>query len=327
MRHAAHKANKGSVERTSLMALFRSSKGSHTARVVRTVQLANGDAAALGVEPALAAKLNEVAPLTRRAIRESARAAQRRSAMLSSASLAALVGTAATAVAFANPDASSSRVLADDPATTTTQMERVQATVVSRSEERTSLTGSDSTVTSQTKASDASSTGNEGTWQLNDSDSAIDVSQLSRSIADNPQVAALMDQDSGKLPEGFNPNHETGDVGLAYAFSQCTWWAYLRRHELGLPVGSYFGNGQDWANSARNLGYWVDNTPRHVGDVMVFRAGQAGASSVYGHVAIVEAINADGSITISECGSALNGHPGSRTFTAAETGDFEFIHY
>lgn len=84
----------------------------------------------------------------------------------------------------------------------------------------------------------------------------------------------LVDQDAGKLPEGFNLNHATGDSGLAYAFSQCTWWAYLRRHQLGLPVGSYFGNGQDWANSARAHGYWVDNTPRHKGDVMVFRAGQ-----------------------------------------------------
>lgn len=320
MRHAAHKAVQGSGERISPLALFKSSRGSHTVRAVRTVQLANGDAAALAIDPALAARLNEVAPLTRRSIRESARAAQRRATMMSSASLAALVGTAATALAFANPQQSSTtRVLADDPATTTTQLQRVTATAVSRSEDRTPLT--DSTVTSQTQSSD------EGTWQLNDEGSAIDVSQLSRSTADNPQVATLMDEDAGLLPEGFNPNHDTGDVGLAYAFSQCTWWAYTRRHQLGLPVGSYFGNGQNWADSARALGYWVDTTPRHVGDVMVFRAGQEGASSVYGHVAIVEAINADGSITISECGAALNGKPGSRTFTAAQASNFQYIHY
>ena len=151
------------------------------------------------------------------------------------------------------------------------------------------------------------------------------MSQLSRSLADNPQVAVLVDQDAGKLPEGFNPNHATGDSGLAYAFSQCTWWAYLRRHQLGLPVGSYFGNGQDWANSARAHGYWVDNTPRHKGDVMVFRAGQEGASSVYGHVAIVESINADGTVTISECGASLNGKPVSRTLS--NVNDFQYIHY
>ena len=61
MRHAAHKANKDSVQRTSPSALFRSSRGSHTARAVRAVQAANGDAVALAIDPVFAAKLNEVA--------------------------------------------------------------------------------------------------------------------------------------------------------------------------------------------------------------------------------------------------------------------------
>ena len=42
-------------------ALFRSSRGSHTARAVRAVRAANGDAVALAIDPVLAAKLNEVA--------------------------------------------------------------------------------------------------------------------------------------------------------------------------------------------------------------------------------------------------------------------------
>lgn len=64
MRHAAHKANKDSVQRTSPSALFRSSRGSHTARAVRAVQAANGDAVALAIDPVFAAKLNEVAPMS-----------------------------------------------------------------------------------------------------------------------------------------------------------------------------------------------------------------------------------------------------------------------
>ena len=116
-----------------------------------------------------------------------------------------------------------------------------------------------------------------------------------------------------------------GDSGNAYSFSQCTWWVYVRRHELGLPVGSYMGNGNMWANSARALGYWVDNTPRHVGDIMVFAAGQAGSDAYYGHVAIVEQINPDGSIVTSECGAVMNGKTYSRTYT--NPGDFQFIHY
>ncbi len=86
-----------------------------------------------------------------------------------------------------------------------------------------------------------------------------------------------------------NPGFSSGDSGLAYPWGQCTWWAYVRRHQLGLPVGSYFGNGGQWANSARAHGYGVDQSPS-VGAVIVFAPGQDGADPVYGHVAIVEAV-------------------------------------
>ena len=86
-----------------------------------------------------------------------------------------------------------------------------------------------------------------------------------------------------------NPGFRSGDSGNAYPWGQCTWWAYVRRHQLGLPVGSYFGNGAQWANSARAYGYRVDQSPS-VGAVIVFAPGQDGADPVYGHVAIVEAV-------------------------------------
>jgi surface antigen len=125
-------------------------------------------------------------------------------------------------------------------------------------------------------------------------------------------------------PTGFNTSHATGDIGNAYSFSQCTWWAYVRRHQLGLPAGSHMGDGAMWADTARSLGYWVDNNP-HIGDVMVFQRGQEGASSTYGHVAIVEKVNTDGSVTTSESGASLNGGTISRTFTNVH--DFQYIHF
>lgn len=318
MRHAARKAARVSDERFSAAkALFTSSRGSHTAKAVRMVQLANGEGAVVGLDPAVAEKLNEVAPMTRRAMREAARAAERRSTIVTSASLAALVGTAATAVALTQQN--SMNLLVADAATTTTQLKRVSDTsAASRSEERTAL---DSLVDS----SDASQTSNNGEWQLGDANTIADVSQLSKSKASNPNVAVLMDQDSESLPAGFDSEHATGDSGNAYEFSQCTWWAYVRRHQLGLPAGSHFGNGCQWAASAKALGYWVDNTPRHVGDIIVFAAGQEGSDSYYGHVAIVEKINDDGSIVTSECGSVMNGKTYSRTLT--NVNDFQYIHY
>jgi surface antigen len=148
-------------------------------------------------------------------------------------------------------------------------------------------------------------------WSLGDS-SVIDPERLTR------EVGPLE-----RTPAGFDPNHDTGDTGNAYPWSECTWWAYVRRHQLHLPVGSYLGNGADWAASARRLGYWVDGTPRSPGDVMVFAAGQDGSSVDYGHVAIVEKINDDGTVLISECGSAYQGVTHYRTVSPA---NHSFIH-
>ena len=75
--------------------------GSHTAKAVRMAQLAEGGAV-VGLAPEVVDKLNEVAPMSRRAMREAAKAASRKSALVTSASLAALVGTAATALAFSS---------------------------------------------------------------------------------------------------------------------------------------------------------------------------------------------------------------------------------
>ena len=82
-----------------------------------------------------------------------------------------------------------------------------------------------------------------------------------------------------------------------------------------------------WALTARKLGYWVDRTPRHVGDIMVFGRGQAGVNRTYGHVAVVEKINPDGSIETSESSAELHGRTFSRVVNPNETSAFEFIHY
>lgn len=126
-------------------------------------------------------------------------------------------------------------------------------------------------------------------------------------------------------PAGFSVSHASGDAGCSYERPQCTWWAYTRRKQLGLPVGTKFGNGNMWADSARKLGYWVDNTPRMVGDIMVFQGGQAGSSYQYGHVAIVEEIYPDGSVRVSEMGTGFVGYFCSNR-VIYNTSDYEYIH-
>ena len=121
--------------------------------------------------------------------------------------------------------------------------------------------------------------------------------------------------------------HATGRtsvLGGAYPWSQCTWWAYIRRTQLALPVGSYLGNGGEWASKAAALGYYVNNTP-HVGAAVSFLPGQVGSSPVYGHVAVVERVNANGTILISECGAKNHGRILTRILGNA--GSYRYIHY
>lgn len=116
--------------------------------------------------------------------------------------------------------------------------------------------------------------------------------------------------------------HDTGDSGNAYPWGQCTWYAYERRHQLGLPCGSYFGNAASWAASAAAYGYAVDHNAQ-VGDIVVFAPGQAYADATYGHVAVVEAVSGD-TITISESNAKGLGVISSRTLSGSS--QFTYIH-
>lgn len=97
MKHAARKTTRTSRHFRVADVLAPSPRGSHAAHAVRGVRAMRADGAeqTLGLDPALAAKLEEVAPLTRRAIRESARAARRKSRFMASGSMVALAGAVA----------------------------------------------------------------------------------------------------------------------------------------------------------------------------------------------------------------------------------------
>lgn len=110
-------------------------------------------------------------------------------------------------------------------------------------------------------------------------------------------------------------------AGNRYAFGNCTWYAYERRMQLGRPIGSFWGNATTWAGNARVAGYVVNNTPA-VGAVVHWSAG-AGGSGYAGHVGIVESVNADGSITISEMNYLYNfNRITNRTISPSEVSNF-----
>lgn len=101
----------------------------------------------------------------------------------------------------------------------------------------------------------------------------------------------------------------------------CTWYAWARRSKMSdnyhLPGG--LGNANTWDNSLYGR-YRIDGQP------------QAGAIfqtdyGYYGHVGIVDSVNPDGTITISDMnGIAGWGRIGSRTIPQSEWRAYKYIH-
>ena len=83
--------------------------------------------------------------------------------------------------------------------------------------------------------------------------------------------------------------------GWGFAFGNCTRYAFNRRIQMGRRMDGIRGHASQWAASAQAAGYLVNNTPA-VGAILQTSFGWGG----FGHVAIVEVVNADGSIIISE---------------------------
>jgi N-acetylmuramoyl-L-alanine amidase len=110
-------------------------------------------------------------------------------------------------------------------------------------------------------------------------------------------------------------------AGNRYAYGYCTWYAYNRRAELGRPVGSFWGDAVTWKSYAMAAGYPVNRTPA-AGAVL----HDPYSAPPYGHVAVVERVNPDGSITVSEMNYAGWNRISYRTISAGEVGSYNYIH-
>ncbi|MDO0994317.1 CHAP domain-containing protein [Staphylococcus borealis] len=105
--------------------------------------------------------------------------------------------------------------------------------------------------------------------------------------------------------------------GNLYTAGQCTWYVYDR---VGGNIGSTWGNANNWASAASAAGYTVNQTPEK-GAILQTSEG------TYGHVAYVESVNSDGSITVSEMN--YSGGPfvkDTRTISASQASAYNYIH-
>ncbi len=110
-------------------------------------------------------------------------------------------------------------------------------------------------------------------------------------------------------------------TGNGYDYGYCTWYAYNRRAALGMPISGFWGNASSWASLARQNGFSVNTTPS-IGAVMQNSYTAGG----YGHVAVVESIESDGSVVISEMNYNGWNVKSTRTIPASQVGSNNFIH-
>ncbi|HEX8581258.1 MAG TPA: CHAP domain-containing protein, partial [Acidimicrobiales bacterium] len=103
--------------------------------------------------------------------------------------------------------------------------------------------------------------------------------------------------------------------GFGFAYRNCTSWVAWRMNGVnGIAFtntmrGGRWGNANHWDDNARALGYTVSSSPAR-GAIAQTDAG------TFGHVAWVESVNGDGTVTIEEYNRSLTGTYGRRTVAA-----------
>jgi len=106
-----------------------------------------------------------------------------------------------------------------------------------------------------------------------------------------------------------------------YAFGNCTYWAALRRTQIGEPIPNTWGNATTWAINAILDDYEVNHTPTP-GAIMQTPYAAGGL----GHVAFVESVNTDGSWYISEMNAVGFDEVDYKTMPSSATTEYSFIH-
>jgi len=111
-----------------------------------------------------------------------------------------------------------------------------------------------------------------------------------------------------------------------YAYRNCTDFVAWKLQSLGVPDSKTrgLGNGGEWAaNAMGRAGVTVNNVPAYGAAAVM----PSTSNNPYGHVAFVEAVNSNGTITISEYNYGWGGTYNQRTATAASMGFTQFVHF
>jgi surface antigen len=102
-----------------------------------------------------------------------------------------------------------------------------------------------------------------------------------------------------------------------YQYRNCTDYVQWREAQVGVTV----------PNSWHNGGQWYDSAPASEKSTTPAAWDAAVVPGNPGHVAFVESVNADGTITVSEYNHDAQGHGDTRTASAASMGFTKFVDF
>ncbi len=125
-------------------------------------------------------------------------------------------------------------------------------------------------------------------------------------IAQQATATAVVHQDGYDPGLGVTTQAGVGDLNR-FAFGQCTYWANMRYHGLTGYWVPWLGNAYQWAYGASISGWIVSSKPNPNGPSIIVLQPYVEGVSGFGHVAIVERINADGSVYTSNYNWYANG--------------------
>lgn len=143
---------------------------------------------------------------------------------------------------------------------------------------------------------------------------SLQIPTSEETLAYRPTIAPPQTQTPIKTAvQASSRQYSYSTSGNTYSYGYCTWYVKNRRPD----IPNNLGNANTWYSRASSIGLPVGNTPR-VGAIGVTSAGSLG------HVVYVEAVNGNGTVTISEMNYAGGWNVVSSRIASA--GSFVYIY-
>ncbi len=108
--------------------------------------------------------------------------------------------------------------------------------------------------------------------------------------------------------------------GNGYDYGYCTYYAAVKRAQIGRPVPSNLGNASTWKLLAQRAGLGVGGQP--TAGAIIWSPPR----DYYGHVGFVDSVDADGTVHVSEMNVAGWGRVSTKTLSPEQAAGYSYIY-